>query len=46
VIDGDTALGEQLLDISVRQAIAQIPAHRDQDDFRWEPEPCKPRTIR
>ena len=34
VIDLDAALGQQLLDIAVGQAVAQIPAHRDRDDPR------------
>jgi hypothetical protein len=40
VINRDTALGEQLLDIVVRQAVAQIPAHRHCDHLRREPEPA------
>ena len=34
----DTTLGEQLLDIAVGQAEAQLPADRPHDDIRWEAE--------
>jgi hypothetical protein len=36
VVDLDTALSEQLLDIAVGQAEAQVPADRDDDDLGWE----------
>jgi hypothetical protein len=38
VIDGDATLGQQLLHIAVRQAVAQVPADRDREDFPREPE--------
>jgi hypothetical protein len=38
VIDLDPAFGEQLLDVSVGQAIAQVPAHRHHDHLGREPE--------
>jgi len=38
VVDPDTALGEQVLDVAVRQAEAQIPADRDDDDVGREAE--------
>jgi hypothetical protein len=38
VIDLDAPLGEQLLDVAVGQAEAQLPADRDDDDIGWEPE--------
>jgi hypothetical protein len=38
VVDLDTAFGQQFLHVSVGQAVAQIPAHRDRDDLGWEPE--------
>ena len=39
VIDLDTTLDQQLLDIAIRQAIPQIPTHRE-NDHRWRvPEP-------
>jgi hypothetical protein len=38
VVDGDTALGQQLLDVPVGQAIAQVPAHRDRDHLPRKPE--------
>jgi len=43
VIDGDTALGHQLLDIAVGQAIAQVPTDRDRDHLAREPETSKHR---
>lgn len=39
LIDLDTALSEQRLDVPVGQAVSQVPAHRDGDDLRREPEP-------
>ena len=38
VVDVDPAFGEQLLDVAIRQAVTQVPAHRDRDDLRWKPE--------
>ena len=38
VINGDTALGQQFLDVTVRQAVPQVPADRDRDHLRREPE--------
>ena len=38
VIDLDTSLGQQLLDIAVGKAIPQIPAHRHNDHLGREPE--------
>jgi transposase InsO family protein len=43
VIHGDTALGQQLLNIPVGQAIAQVPADRDRDHLTREPETSKDR---
>lgn len=43
VVDLDATLGEQLLQIPVGQPVAQVPAHRQQDHFRWETEPGEPR---
>lgn len=34
VIDLDTALGEQLLNVAVRQPVAQVPAPRQQGHLR------------
>jgi hypothetical protein len=39
VIHLDVAFSEQSLDVGVRQAVAQIPTHRDHDDVRREAEP-------
>jgi hypothetical protein len=38
VIDLDTALGQQLLDVATRQAVTQIPAHHHRNHLRWEAE--------
>jgi hypothetical protein len=41
-VDGDVvnlnaAFGQQLFDVAVRQALPQVPAHRDHDDLGREP---------
>ena len=41
VVGLDTALGQQLLDIAVGEAVPQVPADRDRDHFRREPEPSE-----
>jgi hypothetical protein len=41
VIDCDTALSQQLLDVTVGEAVAEVLAHRQQDHIRREPEPRK-----
>jgi hypothetical protein len=38
VIDLDAALGKQLLHVPVGQAEAHVPAHRQHDHMRREPE--------
>ena len=38
VIDGDAALGQQFLDVPVRQPVPQVPADRDRDHLPREPE--------
>ena len=38
VVDSNAALGQQLLDIAIRQAVAQLPAHRDRDHLPREAE--------
>jgi hypothetical protein len=38
VVHGDAALGQQLLDVAVGQAVAQVPADRDSDDLPRKPE--------
>jgi hypothetical protein len=38
MIDLDLALGEQLLDISIRKTEPQVPAHREDNHLGWEPE--------
>ena len=37
----DATLGQQLLDLAVGPAVAQVPAHRDRDHFAWEPVTCR-----
>ena len=44
VVHLDAAFGEQLLDVPVGQAEAQVAAHRHGDDLGWEAEPGEPRT--
>jgi len=39
VINLDAAFGEELFHIAVRQSVAQVPAHSQQNDFGWEPVP-------
>jgi hypothetical protein len=39
VIDLDAALAQQLLDVAVGKAVAQIPAHRQHDDLGQKPIP-------
>ena len=43
VIDDHATLGEQLLDVAVGQAVAQVPPDRDRDHLAREPEPCERR---
>jgi hypothetical protein len=38
VIDGDAALGQQFLNVPVRQPVAQVPADRYRDHLPREPE--------
>jgi hypothetical protein len=38
VINLDTTLGQQLLDISIGQPVTQVPPHRNHDHIRREPE--------
>jgi hypothetical protein len=39
MVDLDPAFGEQLLDVPVGQAEAQVPPHRQDDHVGREPEP-------
>jgi hypothetical protein len=41
VVDVDAALGQQLLDVSIGESVAEIPADGDRDHLGWEPEPGK-----
>jgi hypothetical protein len=43
LINGDTALGQQLLDIPVGQPVPQVPADRDRDHLPQEPETSEDR---
>jgi hypothetical protein len=38
VVDLDTPLGEELLDVAVRWRKAQVPAHGQHDHVGWEAE--------
>jgi hypothetical protein len=44
VVDLDTALDEQLLDVTIGQVQPQIPADRDHDDLGREAEPANADT--
>jgi hypothetical protein len=46
VVDLDTALGEQLLDVAVGQPEAQVPADSDDDDVGRKPEAGEGRARR
>ena len=39
MIDLNTPLRQQLLEIPVREPVTQLPAHRQDDDLRRESEP-------
>jgi hypothetical protein len=41
VVDLDAPLGEQLLDVAVGEAEAQIPVHGNDNHIGWEPEASK-----
>ena len=45
MINGDAAFGEEFFEITIRQTEAQVPAHREHDHFRREPEPCERREL-
>jgi hypothetical protein len=45
VVDLDAALSQQLLNVPIREAVAQVPADRDRDHLRWEPEPRERRPV-
>ena len=45
VVDDDAPLGQQLLDVSVGQPVAQVPADRDRDHLGREPEPGERRPL-
>jgi hypothetical protein len=44
MVDLDTTLGEQLLDVAIRQAEAEVPADRDDDDLGWKAEASEGRS--
>jgi IS6 family transposase len=41
IVDVDAAVGQQLLDVPVGRAVAEVPADGDRDHLPWEPEPGK-----
>jgi hypothetical protein len=43
VVNGNAALGEQLFDVTVGQAVPQVPPDRERDHLRREPEACENR---
>ena len=46
MVDLDTPLGEQFLDIAVGQPEAQVPAHRQHNDIGWEAEAGEGTVLR
>jgi hypothetical protein len=38
IVDLDTTLDQEFLDVAIRQAVAQVPPHRQHDDVGWEAE--------
>jgi len=40
MVDLDPTLGQQLLDVPIRQAVPEIPADRDRDHLWWERNPA------
>jgi hypothetical protein len=44
VVDFDPTLGQELLDVAIREPESQIPAHREDDDPHPEPEPDECRS--
>jgi hypothetical protein len=45
VVDSDTALSQQLLDVAVGQAIPQVPANRGRDHLRRDRKPANTEFI-
>jgi hypothetical protein len=45
VVDVDAPLCEQFLDVAIREPVAQVPAHSEDDDLRREPEPLKAELV-
>ena len=46
VVNGNAALGEQLFDVTVGQAVPQVPPDRERDHLRGEPEACEAEVVR
>ena len=46
VVNGDTAVGQQLPNIPVGQPVSQIPADRGRDHLGWEPQAGEDRSRR
>jgi hypothetical protein len=46
VVNLDAALGKELFDVAVGQAVAEVSAHRQQDHVRREPESNERRRSR
>jgi hypothetical protein len=46
VVDLDAAFGEQFLDVTVGESVAQVPANRDHDHVGWEPKDGERRPRR
>jgi hypothetical protein len=39
VVDLDASFSQELLEVAVRRAEVELPAHSQQGDLRWEPQP-------
>ena len=46
VINGDSAFGEQLLDVTVGQPVPQVPPHRHRDHLTREAVACERGGLR
>jgi len=46
MVDLDPPLRQQLLHVSIGQAVAQVPTHSEHDDLGWEPKPHERRGHR
>jgi hypothetical protein len=45
MVDLDTSFRQELFKIPIRQAVAEVPTHRQHDHLRWKPEPDERRQM-